>query len=183
METKLDGDELLKLHNEATAEPWVYHGHEGVYGGMITDCNARIIARCDDFDDRPDDFALIVYLRNHAGEIAERLREQGASDDGETIDEAWLKSVGFAREDETFVYRLRFDSRGYESAIVIGLPVQFAALEQVDGVGPEHDECDDSCVQISCPQTRGQLRSLAAALGVALKEPSLSPTVTGEGVE
>jgi hypothetical protein len=92
-------------------------------------------------------------------------------DSDEPITEEWLRSVGFEREDETCMYRLRFDACSYKSNVVIGLPVHFAAIEQVDGAGPEHDDRDDSCVQIKFPSTRGQLRALAGALGITLNDP------------
>ncbi len=101
--------------------------------------------------------------------IADAYLREHPADEGEPISEEWLKAVGFTRDDESCMLRLYIDLCSYNSTIVIGCPVCFAAIEQVDGAGP-HDSDDDSCVQIPFPQTRRDVRRLAAALGITLKE-------------
>ena len=115
---------------------------------------------------------LIATIRAQRAEI-ERLR--GREDDGEAIDEAWLRSVGFVAKRHSLVVAAPDQARfGTELRIADIDGVLCAAIAQAEQQGATIEQAsaayEDVTVAIETA-TRGDVRRLAAALGITLTDP------------
>ncbi len=133
------------------------------------DCQGPRIGVC--HSDCPYRRMPIASLIDDRKVLADAYLCEHSADEGEPIDEAWLRSGGFI-DDGTMTVRLKHVVNGRQTELCTTLPHGGWFIGQ-------NIREKILYVEIAAPQTRGQLRLLLRALGISIGG---AGSTEGEGV-
>lgn len=116
----------------------------------------------------PQNYCDTAQFIRDAQIVANALKAEHHADDGEAIDEAWLRSAGFAMPPENKHCPFIFSP---ESRADCELRLSYwLGSESRDSLPELAIDANQEEFKIPQPATRGDLRRLCAALGIPLKE-------------